>query len=162
MANAVYLSRTKFNDLSQKLNNLKTIEFPKSRESMRVAIETGGGMHDNASYEHAAMQERVLLTQISELEQLLSKVKIIDDSDIDTTAVHIGTRVSVKNLDSNKERHYVITGAYEAGSDSNTVSYLAPLAKGLIGKKVGEIAEIQIPKGRLRLKILAIEKANEW
>ncbi|MBA7631121.1 Transcription elongation factor GreA [subsurface metagenome] len=162
MKNTVYMSRKKFNEEAKKLKDLKTIKFPKNREAMRIAIETGGGMHDNASYEHAAMKERVLLIQISELEQLLSKVKIIDNANIDTSAVNIGTQVKVRDLDSNEETQYVIASAYGADSDSNTVSYLAPLAKGLIGKKVEEIVEIQIPKGKIRLKILSIKKAKNW
>ncbi len=162
MADTIYISRTKFNELTEKLNHLKKVEFPVNRDAMRIAIETGGGMHDNAAYEHAAHQEKILLIQISELEQLLLKAKIINDNEIDISAVRIGMQVRVMNLDNSEETVFVVVGAYGMDPESNRISYLAPIAKGLIGKKTGEIAEIQIPKGRLRLKILSIEKAQNW
>ncbi|MFH1287979.1 MAG: GreA/GreB family elongation factor [bacterium] len=162
MDNKILMSREKYNELVFKLNHLRKSEFVANREEMKIAIERGGGMHDNAGYEHAAQYEKIILKKIQELESILSKVKIIENYRIDTNSVNIGTEVKVLNLENSEEIKYTIVGAYGTDLDSknNYISYLAPLANGLLGKWVGEIAEIKVPSGVLRFKILDIQKAQ--
>lgn len=162
MRDKIYMSRAKFNEFTEKLDRLRKVEFPAIRDDMKLARESGGGTHDNAPYEHAALQEKVLMRQISELEELLAVVDIVDGSEIDPSVVCIGTQVRVLDLDDSTESVLVIVGAYETDSASNRISYLAPIAKGLIGKKVDDTAEICVPKGVVRLRILSIEKAEDW
>lgn len=160
--NQIYISRKKFEEMSKKLSDLKMIDFTKNREEMLNAIQSGGGMHDNASYEYLAMQEKMLLLRINELEQQLTNVIIIDSNQIDTTAVHIGTRILIEEINNKKKFIYIIGGAYESDPDNNKISYLSPLAKGLMGKKVGDSADIKVPSGNYRYKILKIEIADEF
>lgn len=158
---SVYLTRSKYEELSAKLNELRTVEFPRNREVMRAAIESGGGMHDNASYEHAAEHERLLAAQISDLEKTLASAQIIDESTVDVSAVRVGTEVIAVNLDTGKEARYTITGAYETDFSGDCVSYLSPIGEGLLGRRVGDVVVVPIPKGGLRLKIVTIGRAAD-
>jgi transcription elongation factor GreA len=162
MNDTIYMSTAKYKELSNKLNHLKEVEFVKNRQEMRESIEQGGGTHDNAGYEHAAYNEKLLLAKIAELERVLSNVQVVADSQIVTNSVSLGTQVTVSNLDTKEKETFVIASPYRSDEDENHISYLAPIAKGLIGKKVNDTTEIKLPKGLCRYKILRIEKAKKW
>lgn len=162
MGDKIYMSQTKFDELSKKLIYMREVEFKTNRKTMSEAIDQGGGMHDNAGYEHAAAQESIILSKISELENILSNVQIIKNLEINTSAVSLGTKVKLLDIETDEVKDFVIVGAYETDLDKDHISYLTPIAKALIGKKVHEIAEIQLPKGNVNYEVLNIEKADIW
>ena len=158
MSERVYLSRAKHEEFTLKLDRLKKVDFPENRIEMKAAMQGGGGMHDNAAYEHAAQREKILLQQIAELENLLTNSRIIEENDIDTSSVRIGTKVRLVDLDKKEEIYWIIGGAYDTDVDKNIISYQAPVANGLLGKSIGDTVEIKVPKGILHLRILSIER----
>lgn len=162
MGDKIYMSQTKFDELSKKLIYMREVEFKTNRKTMSEAIDQGGGMHDNAGYEYAAAQESIILSKISELENILSNVQIIKNLEINTSAVSLGTKVKLLDIETDEVKDFVIVGAYETDLDKDHISYLTPIAKALIGKKVHEIAEIQLPKGNVNYEVLNIEKADIW
>ena len=158
--NNILISQQKYNELSKKLGFHREVEFKANRKTMSEAVDQGGGMHDNASYEHAASNEKVILSKISELENILANAQIIQAREINTDVVGLGTQIKVLDIETDEEKEFIIVGAYETDPNKNYISYLAPLAKGLIGKKLDEVAEIKLPKGIVRYEIISIESAN--
>lgn len=158
--NRVLIRQQKYNELSKKLEFHREVEFKANRKTMSEAVDQGGGMHDNASYENAASNEKVILSKISELENILANAQIIHDHEINTDVVGLGTQIKVLDIETDEEKEFIIVGAYETDPNKNYISYLAPLAQGFIGKKVDEIAEIKLPIRIVRYEIISIERAN--
>lgn len=158
--NKILISQQKYTELSKKLEFHREVEFKKNRKTMSEAVDQGGGMHDNASYEHAASNEKVILSKIAELENILTNAQIIHNHEINTDVVGLGTKIKVLDIETDEEKEFIIVGAYETDTNKNYISYLAPLAQGLIGKKIDETAEIKLPKGIVRYEIISIEHAD--
>lgn len=158
----LYISQNKFNELADKIKQVKEVDFANNRRVMRSAIDHGGGTHDNAGYDIAYANERVILTRISELEDILSKVIVVNNNEVDTESVRLGTQVTVFNFESDKEEVFIISGVYGADVNRNQVSYLSPVAKNLLGKAIGDVIEIKLPQRKLTYEIITIEAAADW
>lgn len=158
----LYMSKEKYNELANKIKHLKEIDFVNNRKTMRSAIEHGGGTHDNAGYDIAYANERVILKKISELEKVFSKVKVFDNSDVDTKSVRLGTQVVVLNCETDQEEVFIISGAYGADVNRNQISYLSPVAKNLLGKAVGDEIEMQLPQRKVTYEVISIKAATDW
>ncbi len=152
----VYLTEQGLDQLKSELHELKFVKRPKISQKVATAREHGD-LKENAEY-HAAREELSLVeTKIQQLQDRLARARIISPDDIDTDDVSILNTVKVMDLKRNKEYSYTLVSAEEADFKQNKISITSPVGKGLLGKKVGEIAEIQVPAGMLRYKIISIE-----
>lgn len=153
----VYLSREGYERLRQELEYLKNT---KRREISKAIGEARaqGDLSENAEYDAAKEAQGHCEAQIAELEGKLSNVRIIEDMDIPSDKVYIGANVSLKDLDSGEEICYTMVSPEEADYETNKLSILSPIGKGLMGKAQGEEVDVQVPAGTLRYKIEKIER----
>ena len=155
----VYLTKDGLNKLKENLNELKYKKRPAISQKVATAREHGD-LKENAEY-HAAREELSMVeTKIQIMQDRIARARIISEDDIDTEHVVILTTVLVQDQKTNKEYEYSLVSEDEADYKMNKISISSPVGKGLLGKKVNEIAEISVPAGILRYKIVSI-KANE-
>lgn len=151
-----YLTRKGYEKLAAQLKELRA-EQPEVRDRIASAREQGD-LSENAEY-HAAREEMsMLMYKIGKLEEKMTSCRIVEEEEIDTSSVRFFTKVTLQDLKSNKEKVYKLVSAEDMDFAKGKISIQSPLAKGLIGKKVGETAEVEVPAGTLKLKVLAIEK----
>lgn len=150
-----YLSQEGYDKLKDELRKLKTEERPKMAQAISEAREKGD-LSENAEYDAAKDAQGLLELKISELEQVMANSRIIDESNIDTGKVSVFTKVKLLNMKFNKEIVYQLVSASEANLKEKKISVTSPIGEGLLGKKVGEIAEITTPGGKIQFKILDI------
>lgn len=152
----IYLTENGLKKLKEELHNLKYKIRPGISQKVATARELGD-LKENAEY-HAAREELSLAeTKIQQLQDRIARARIIDENDRDTNQVSILTTVTVLDIKRKKEYEYTLVSADEADIKSNKISISSPVGKGLLGKKVGEVAEIQVPAGILQYKIVSIE-----
>ncbi len=152
----VYLTENGLKKLKEELHELKYKIRPSISQKVATARELGD-LKENAEY-HAAREELSLTeTKIQQLQDRIARARIIDEDDRDTDQVSILTTVKVFDLKRKKEYEYTLVSADEADVKSNKISISSPVGKGLLGKKIGEVAEIQVPAGILQYKIISIE-----
>ena len=138
------------------LNDVKMIEVTKRVASARDL----GDLSENAEY-HAAREDQGLLqAQIDLLRTKLAKAMIIDPSQLPKDTVVFGAKVKVKDLDGGDEEEFELVGPGQDDPDQNRILTTSPIGQGLLGKKKGEVAEIQVPRGMLRFKVLSIAFAH--
>jgi transcription elongation factor GreA len=155
----VYLTKDGLNKLKKELNELKYKTRPTISQKVATAREHGD-LKENAEY-HAAREELSLLeTKIQSMQDRVARARIISEDDIQTDHVAILTTVTVEDQKSKKKYDYSLVSEDEADFKQDKISISSPVGKGLLGKKVNEIAEIPVPAGLLQYKILSI-KANE-
>ncbi len=152
----VYLTESGLKKLKEELHDLKYKIRPDISKKVATARELGD-LKENAEY-HAAREELSLTeTKIQQLQDRIARARIIDEKDRDTERVSILTTTKVLDLKRNKEYEYTLVSADEADIKNNKISISSPVGKGLLGKKVGDVAEIQVPAGILQYKIISIE-----
>ena len=134
------------------LNDVKMIEVTK-----RVAAARDlGDLSENAEYHAAREDQGMLQARINDLQDQLARAMIVDRSKLPTDRVVFGARVRVLDLDLNEEEDFVLVGPGEEDYDQNKILLTSPIGQGLVGKKVGDVAEIQVPAGKVRFEILEI------
>ncbi len=152
----VYLTAEGLEKLKNTLHDLKYVKRPQISQKVATARDHGD-LKENAEY-HAAREELSLIeTKIQDMQDRLARARLIDASEINTEEVSILNTVKVKDLKRGKEYRYVLVSAEEADIKQDKISIASPVGKGLLGKKVGDVAEIQVPAGLLRYEILSIE-----
>lgn len=155
----VYLTKDGLNRLKEELNQLKYKKRPAISQKVATAREHGD-LKENAEY-HAAREELSMVeTKIQSIQDRLARARIISEDDIQTDHVAILTTVTVEDQKTRKTYDYSLVSEDEADYKLNKISISSPVGKGLLGKKVDEIAEIPVPAGLLKYKILSI-KGNE-
>ena len=155
----VYLTQDGLDKLKHELHDLKFNKRPATSQKVATAREHGD-LKENAEY-HAAREELSLLeTKIQKLQDRVARARVISEEEVNTDHVAILTTVNVLDLKTKKEYKYSLVSEDEANYKQNKISISSPVGKGLLGKKVDEIAEIQVPAGLLRYQILSIS-ANE-
>ena len=153
--NFVYLTQEGLDNLKAELDNLKYNVRPKISEKVATARDHGD-LKENAEY-HAAREELSLCeTKIQQLQDRLARAQVIDQSEINTEEVSILNTVEVEDQKRKKIYKYTLVAEEEADIKQDKISITSPVGKGLLGKKVGEIAEIRVPAGILQYKILSI------
>jgi len=138
--------------LRQELHNLKTIERPKVINAISEA-RAQGDLSENAEYDAAKEAQGMLEAKIKQLEGVIANAKIVDTKTIDTSKVTILTKVTITNMATKKTVTYQLVGEKEADLKAQKISGTSPIGKGLMGKVVGEIAEIQTPAGVLKFRV---------
>lgn len=155
MAEISYLTREGYHKLVAELDDLKS----RGRHEVAAAIAEArdkGDISENAEYEAAKDAQGMLELKISELEAVLAQARIIDETQLDTSKVVVLTKVKIRNLQNNKEIEYQLVSESEANLKKKKISVNSPIGEGLLGKKVGEVAEIQTPGGVIKFEILKI------
>ena len=155
MADIQYFTEEGLEKLKQELHHLKTIERPSISQQIAEARDKGD-LSENAEYDAAKEAQGLLEAKIAQMEDLLSRARVIDSSKLDTSKVIILSKVKVKNLKVNKVLEYKIVTEKEADLKSGKISSGSPIGKGLLGKAVGDIAEIQAPAGIIKFEIMEI------
>ncbi len=157
MSKIIYLTPEGLENLKKELEYLKFTEMPEITKRIAEARDKGD-LSENAEY-HAAKEEQVRVNnKIQELQMQLANARILDDKDLDTSKVLIFSKVKIKNLKTDKEKTYTLVSANEADPLEGKISVESPIGKGLLGKEVGDIAEIQAPAGLLKFEILEISR----
>ncbi|XP_060084661.1 transcription elongation factor GreA-like [Ylistrum balloti] len=141
--------------LQQELEQLKKIERPKVIEDIATA-RAHGDLSENAEYDAAKERQGFIEARIRELESKIGLAEVIDPATINSDKVEFGATVEVIDLDTDKKNTYTIVGDDEANPDEGKINVLSPLAKALIGKRVGDEAEFQAPGGERAYEILNI------
>ena len=157
MSKVSYYTEDGLKKLREELNNLKDIERPKISNAIAEA-RVKGDLSENAEYDAAKEAQGMLEMKISKLEETLAGARIIDESQLDTSKVLVLSKVKIKNEANGMEMDYMIVADGEADLASGKLSVNSPIGKGLLGKSVGDIAEISVPNGKIRFKILEISR----
>ncbi len=155
MTDAIPMTRAGYNKLKAELEHLETVELPMVLQRLEKA-RAEGDLNENAEYQYTQETRLLLEARIRERRERLSRAYLIDSSQMPRDKVAFGASVRVKDLDTCEEEEFTLVGAGEEDYDANKILITSPLAQGLVGKQVGQIAEIQVPAGLLRLEILQI------
>ena len=157
MSKVSYYTEEGLKKLRRELNTLKDIERPKISNAIAEARDKGD-LSENAEYDAAKEAQGMLEMKISKLEETLSGARLIDESQLDISKALVLSKVKIKNESNGMEMDYMIVADGEADLASGKISVNSPIGKGLLGKSVGDIAEINVPNGILKFKILKISR----
>ena len=155
MSDIKYFTEQGLQNLKDELNHLKNVERPNITKEIAEARDKGD-LSENAEYDAAKEAQGMLEAKIVKLETQLSQARVLDESELDTSSVHLLTKVTIKNIENDMQLTYAIVPESEADLMDKKISVESPIAKGLLGKKVGEIAEIEVPSGMMKFEIIAI------
>ena len=150
-----YMTAEGLQKLKDELQFLESVERPRVIAAIAEAREKGD-LSENAEYDAAKEEQGVLESKIALIKSKIIDARIIDENDINTDEVQILTKVRVLNLKTNQEKIYQLVTEGEANVAEGKLATTTPIAKGLLGKKVGDIAEVVVPAGKLQFKILEI------
>lgn len=156
VAHFVYLSKERMREIEKELNELKTNGRKKMAEKIAEA-RAHGDLSENAEYDAAKEEQGLLEMKISKLEELLSRARIIDTSNMPKDQVHILSTVKVKNLKNQKTYTYTLVSPEEANLEAGKISISSPVGQALIGAKVGQTVEAKVPAGIIKFEILELE-----
>ncbi len=150
-----YVSQAGFDALREQIAHLEKVER-KSISAQIAEARDKGDLSENAEYDAAKEAQGLLELKISKLKNTLATSRVINPEDLDLSKVNIQTKVRLLNKKINKEVIYFIVGESEANLREGKISVKSPIGKGLMGKKIGEIAEIQVPAGSIQFEILEV------
>ena len=153
----VILTQEGLDKLEEELNYLKTEKRTEIAERIKVA-RGFGDLSENSEYDEAKNAQSENEQQIAELEIKIRNAKVIDSSEIDTKTVQIGNTVKLYDEEFEEEVVYTIVGSTEVNLEDNKISNESPIGKALLGRKKGEIVDVEAPDGIIKFKILAINK----
>ena len=144
-----------YRKLVEELNELESVQRPAISKQLGEARDKGD-LSENAEYDAAKEAQGMLEMRISNLKDMIGSARMIDESKINTNEVQILTRVKIKNTKTNQLMTYMIVSESEANFKEGKLSVTTPIAKGLLGKKVGERATVSVPSGMLELEVVEI------
>ncbi len=157
MAQVSYYSEEGLKKLKDELHEMKTVQRTAISKQIGEARDKGD-LSENAEYDAAKEAQGLLEMKIAKLEDGISNAQIIDESQLDNEKVLILSTVRIKNLAMNKEMTYTVVVENEADLRSGKISVDSPIGKGLLGKKLGDVAEIEVPNGVMKFEILEITR----
>ena len=157
MKKVSYYTAEGLKKLRDELNQLKDVERPRASQAIAEARDKGD-LSENAEYDAAKEAQGLLEMKIAKLEELVANARIIDESQLDVSKVLVLSTLKLKNLANKMEITYTLVAESEADLKAGKISVSSPIGKGLLGKSVGEIAEIKVPNGTLKLEILEISR----
>lgn len=157
MAEVSYVTEEGLKKLQQELDELTTIERPRISQQIAEARDKGD-LSENAEYDAAREAQGLLELRIAKLQQQIINARIIDESKLDMSTVAILSKVTIRNTKNNAKMQYTLVPESEADFKSGKISINTPIAKGLLGKKVGDIAEVQVPAGKIPFEIIEISR----
>ncbi|MDR0802853.1 transcription elongation factor GreA [Fluviicola sp.] len=157
MSDFAYYTEEGLKKLKDELHEMKTVQRPRISEQIAEARDKGD-LSENAEYDAAKEAQGLLEMKISKMEELISKARIIDNTLIDSSKVFILSRVKIKNVTNNMEMEYTLVAESEADLKAKKISVDSPIGKGLLGKKVGEVADVQTPNGIMKFEVIDIAR----
>ena len=143
--------------LKAELDQLRDVERPRASQAIAEARDKGD-LSENAEYDAAKEAQGLLELKIAKLEELVASARVIDESQLDTSKVLILSTVKLKNKANNAVMTYTLVAESEADLKSGKISVSSPIGRGLLGKSVGDIAEIKVPNGTLQMEIIEITR----
>ncbi len=155
MANISYVTEEGLNKLKKELEQLESVERPKISQQIAEARDKGD-LSENAEYDAAKEAQGLLEMRISKLKNSIANSRILDPSKIDTSTVQILNKVRIKNKKNNAEMTYTLVSESEADLKAGKISIDTPIAKGLLGKKVGDVVDIKVPSGVIPFEVMEI------
>ena len=150
-----YMSQKGYDELVAKLQRMESVDRPAASAAIAEARDKGD-LSENAEYDAAKEWQGKLETEIAILKKTIMEAKIIDTTHMDTDTVQILATVELKNVKSGMKMKYRIVSATEADLRAGKISVETPIAKGLLGRRVGDVAEVKVPAGMLQLEVLSI------
>lgn len=157
MSQITYYTEEGLKKLKDELHEMKAVQRPSISRQIAEARDKGD-LSENAEYDAAKEAQGLLEMKIAKLEEIISNARIIDASQLDNEKVLILSTVKLKNVSMNKELTYTLVAESEANLREGKISVESPIGKGLLGKKVGDTAEIQVPNGTMKFEILEINR----
>jgi len=152
MSGIQYVTKETLEQMRIELQHMKGVDRPAASRAIAEAREKGD-LKENAEYDAAKEAQGMLEARIAALEGQVATARVIDESTIDTSKVSILTKVKVTNLNTKKEVTYQIVSEKEADLKAGKISYTSPIGKGLLGKHIGEVAEVTAPAGVIKFKV---------
>lgn len=152
MSNISYLTQEGFDKIKAELEELKTNGRREIAQAIAEAREKGD-LSENAEYDAAKDAQGLLELKINKLEMVMANARLIDPSQLDTSVVTILSKVTITNLKNNKDVTYQLVSETEADLKLKKISVTSPIGKGLLGKAIGDIAEVETPRGSMEFKI---------
>ena len=153
----IYLSQEGYDNLKAELNTLKSVDRPRIINQIAEARDKGD-LSENAEYDAAKEAQGLLEARIAKLENDVANARVLDEADMDTSTVHLLTKVTIKNTENGMEMTYAIVSESEADLAAKKISATSPVGKGLLGKAIGEVADIEVPNGIMHFEIIKIAK----
>ena len=157
MSSISYYTKEGLKKLRDELSQLKDIERPKASNAIAEARDKGD-LSENAEYDAAKEAQGMLEMKISKLEETLSGARVIDESQLDNSKVLVLSKVKIKNKSNGMEMSYTLVADGEADLSAGKLSVNSPIGKGLLGKSLGDIAEIKVPNGTIKFIITGISR----
>ena len=157
MAKEYKLSAERLAALKEELNYLKTVREKEVADQIKEA-RSFGDLSENSEYDEAKNEQGKLYSRIAQVEEILSNYVIIEEHEGDLDTVRLGCRVKVLDVEFNEEESYELVGSQEADPMNGRISWDSPVVRALLGKTVGEEAQVEAPAGIVRYKVLEIEK----
>jgi transcription elongation factor GreA len=155
MSAFTYLTKEALEQLKAELQKMKAVDRPAASRAIAEARDKGD-LRENAEYDAAKEAQGHLEAKIQRLEGELANARILEEGSIDTSKVSILTKVTLTNLTNKKQVTYYLVSEKEADLKLGKISVTSPIGKGLLGKQVGEVAEVQVPAGMLKFKVESI------
>lgn len=157
MSQIAYYTAEGLKKLKDELHQLKTIERPKISQQIAEARDKGD-LSENAEYDAAKEAQGLLEARIAKMEDLVANARLVDESQLDNSKVFILSRVKIRNVNTKAELEYTLVAENEANLAEKKISVDSPIGKGLLGKKIGDVAEVQVPAGMIKLEVLDINR----
>ena len=155
MANTI--SKAGFQRLKEQLEYLKNVRRGEVAENLKIA-RSYGDLSENAEYDEAKNEQAILEGQIAEMEQILATAIVVDDDDISVDEVGIGSIIKLRNLEFDEVEQLQVVGSTESDPDNMRISDESPIGKAALGKKVGDVFEVEVPDGLIKFEVLEISK----
>jgi transcription elongation factor GreA len=153
----VILTQTGLQKLEEELEYLKSVKRREIAERIKVAIGYGD-ISENSEYEDAKNEQAFIEGRVITLEKMLRNARIINNDDVDTDVVSVGSIVTLKDLEYGDSVEYTIVGTAESDPFQNKISNESPVGKAIIGKQIGSIVDVQVPAGVIQYEIMEIKK----
>ena len=150
-----YYTKEGLQKLKDELKHLETVERPSVSAQIAEARDKGD-LSENAEYDAAKEAQGILEAKISKLKETLSNARVVDKSQLDTSKALILSKVKIKNVKNQQEKTYQLVAPKEANLKEGKISVESPIGKGLLGKKVGDIAKVKVPQGIIDFEIVDI------
>ena len=147
-----YVTKDTLEQMRVELQHMKGVERPAASRAIAEARDKGD-LKENAEYDAAKEAQGLLEAKIASLEGQIATARIVDETNIDTSKVSILTKVKVTNLNTKKQVTYQIVSEKEADLKAGKISYTSPIGKGLLGKQIGDVAEVTAPAGLIKFKV---------
>lgn len=157
MSNFSYFTPEGLQKLKDEIHHLKTVERPRISQQIAEARDKGD-LSENAEYDAAKEAQGMMEARLVKLENTLANARLVDDSQIDNSKVYILSTVKLRNQKNNAEVTYTLVAENEANLAEKKISVESPIGKGLLGKAVGEVAEVQVPAGIIPFEVLEITR----